>query len=574
MNKYWLRLGQTDAISRVTLIVVVLLQTSGGLLTSIVDTTGRVPEFVLIRVAALSSIFLVLGVGKLILRSSLSPRIKPIVTVLVFICASMLNVFVDDSLLVATGLIPESRFFTRLAISIYGLPVAMIATGLVVSQLREFAATNLRLAKIEQSLMASREDAEKLLASRKVELMHRIEKEITEGVSAINSQNTELSSQQMKTLLDDVVRPMSYQLDREIPSISVDVAEVIDPKVKWRSVFLSTINDANPFHPIATVAWPTVTITTFIVAAFGPIGLLSGALFFAIFFFTTWLAQKLWNQIPHGISSTIKAIIITSLFAFNGLAASIAVIIPSNGLLLANGKIVAWIIFMVIIAWSIALVFTANRLLKSATQKLEATNIELKREVISLNNSLRQLQRGMSKVLHGPIQQAISASIYRLQTSTKDIDAPKLFEDIQKRISSSLELLRENNLHSRDLKLSFDELIEMWKGVATVTFKASEQDLKHIQTDNEATHAVYELVSEACVNAIKHGEPTQISVTINVDVDQKYIHIVKTSDGKPLLNSSKFGLGTQLLDEMCLSWKRFQQDEHVVLEMVVPLYDM
>ena len=574
MNTYWLRLGSTDAISRVTVIVVVLLQTSGGLLTSIVDISGRVPEFVLIRITALSSIFVVLGLGKLLLRSSLNPQIKPILTILIFITASMLNVFVDDSLLVATRLIPESKFFTRLAISIYGLPVAMIVTGLVVSQLREHAAKNLKLSEIEQSLRNTRADTENTLSTRKRELIEKIELEISSNFSSTNLQNNEHTRQEMKLLLDDVVRPLSYQLDREIPSLSVEISEPIEPKVKWRSVLRSTTNGANPFHPLATVAWPTVTITSFIVALFGAIGILSGALFFVIYFSTTWVARKLWPYFPSETPTSLKAMLITFFYALSGWAASLAVIIPSNGLLLANGKIVPWIIFMVIIAWSVALAFTANRLLIIATQDLEYNNEELKREVINLNFSLRQLQRGISRILHGPVQQAISSSIYRLENSGEKFSDPDVLWEIQKRISSSLELLNASNIHHRDLQSSFKELEEMWEGVSTITFEIQDLDLEIIQLNVNATHAVYELVSEACVNAIKHGEPTQISFTIRVDTVQKHIHIVKRSDGKPLLDSSKSGLGTQLLEEMCLRWNRYQKDEYVVLEMVVPLNDM
>lgn len=574
MNKYWLRLGRSGAISRVTLIVVVLVQTSGSFITSLVDYTGRVPEFLLIRAAAFSAMFLVLGIGKLLLKSRIKFEIKPFIAVAIFILASVSAVFVDDTLLQLTHFTTESRFFNRLGLSIVGLPLAMIVTAMIVTGLREYTGKNQALIEAAQLLLTTRSEAEEKIAARKAELIERIENELSDGLSAMGPQNTLMPQQELKSLLDDVVRPLSYQLDREITVEDVVVTELPAAKIKWRSVFSTTINEGNPFHPFATAAWPTLTSTSFILANFGPIGFLTGALFFTIHSSLTWIARKLWPKISPSLGQALRAVLISLIFALIAGAAAEALSIPAGGQLLSSGKMIFWITFMEIVAWTVALLFTANRLLADASRDLLATNEELKREVISLNTSLRQLQRGISRVLHGPVQQAIASSIFKLQSSPESRIDPRIIEEVQQRVAASLSQLKEAELAPRDLKSSFSEIEELWDGVASISIAITEHDLKIIQAHVGATHALYELVSEACVNAIKHGEPTQISFSINVDIEQRHIHIVKTSDGKPLLDSSKSGLGTQLLDEMCLSWKRYQKDDLVVLEMFVPLYDI
>lgn len=573
MNKYWLRLGRSDAISRVTLIVVVLVQTSGSFITSLVDYTGRVPEFLMVRAAAFSAMFLVLGLGKLVLKSSLKFEIKPFIAVAFFILASVSAVYVDDSLLQVLHFTTESRFFKRLGLSIVGLPLAMIVTAMIVSGLREYTAKNQALVETAELLLSTRTETEERLATRKEDLIERIEKEISEGISTFDPQSSLVSQQELKALLDDVVRPLSYQLDSDISSEEISIQDLPKPKVKWRSVFRSTINEENPFHPFATTAWPTLTSTSFVLANFGPIGFVTGLLFFSICSSLTWVARKLWPKISPSLSPTVRSVLIIAIFAIIAFAGAEALSIPMNGALLANGKIYFWIIFMEVVAWTVALLFTANRLLAQASIELLAINDELKREVLSLNSSLRQLQRGISRVLHGPVQQAIAASIFRLQSTPEGLTDPQVIRDIQQRISDALGQLKDAEVSSRDLVKSFDEIVELWSGVTDISLSISNKDLSLIQASPQTTATVYELVSEACVNAIKHSEPSYINISINADRDSQQILIQKTCDGKPLSDSRNSGLGTQLLDEMCLSWKRYQQGDEVALEMNIPLYD-
>ena len=573
MKTYWLKLGRSDAISRVTLIVVVLVQTSGSFITSLVDYTGRVPEFLMVRAAAFSAMFLVLGLGKLVLKSSLKLEIKPFIAVAIFILASVSAVFVDDSLLQLLHFSTESRFFKRLGLSIVGLPLAMIVTSMIVSSLREYTAKNQALVETAELLLTTRAETEERLTTRKTDLIERIEKEISEGISTFDPQSSLVPQQELKALLDDVVRPLSYQLDSDISSEEISIKDLPKPKVKWRSVFGSTINEGNPFHPLATTAWPTLTSTSFVLANFGPIGFITGLLFFSICSSLTWVARKLWPEISSGLTPTAKTVLIIAIFAIIAFAGAEALSIPMNGKLLANGKIFFWIIFMEVVAWTVALLFTANRLLAEATTELLKINDELKREVLSLNSSLRQLQRGISRVLHGPVQQAIAASIYRLQSAPEGLNDPHAMRDVQQRISEALAQLKDAELSSRDLVKSFDEIVELWSGVSDISLNISDEDLSLIQASTQTTATVYELVSEACVNAIKHSEPSYINISITAERDSQRIFILKTCDGKPLSESRNSGLGTQLLDEMCLSWKRYQQGAEVVLEMVVPLYD-
>lgn len=573
MRTYWNRLGRSDAISLVTLIVVVLVQTSGSFITSLVDYTGRVPEFLLVRTAASSAMFMVLGLGKLVISRPLKPELKPFVTVITFFLASLTAVLVDDTLLQVTQFTSESRFFNRLGLSIVGLPTAMIVTAFIVTGLREYTAENQKLIETAKLLLNTRNEAKNRIATRKAELFKRINREITLSIEGINYENSDVTQQEMKSLLDDVVRPLSFELERDRKLEEVNIVDIPRPKINWPTVLASSINHGNPFHPIAAAAWPTLTSTAFLIANFGPIGFVVGLVFFVIYSSCTFFARKLWGVLSLRVPSAIRAILIFLLFALISWAGSFALILPASGTLVTGGKIYFWIIFTEVVAWTVALLFTANQLLSSTKAALTDTNEDLKREIISLNASLRQLQRGISRVLHGPVQQAITSSIYRLQSSANIASNKKVIDEVRQRIRDSLVQLQEPSNTFRDLGKSLADLAELWSGIAAITVDVDAEDMQIIQNDPQATYAVWELISEASVNAIKHSEPSHIAFTIKVKEAKRQIVIHKTSDGKPISKSSKPGLGTQLLDEMCLYWKREQKGNLLVLEMIIPLYE-
>lgn len=551
----------------------VLVQTSGSFITSLVDYTGRVPEFLMVRAAAFGSMFLVLGIGKLIISSPLKRELKPFATVLTFALSSVTSVFVDDTLLQVMHFTSESRFFNRLGLSIVGLPIAMIVTALIVTSLHEYSAKNQKLSETANLLLSTRSEAEQRIANRKAELFERIQQEITMSIESLNSEDSKISQNEMKSLLDDVVRPLSFELDRGRSFEETNIENLPEPKIKWRSVFSSSVTNGNPFHPIAAAAWPTLTSTSFVAANFGPIGFLSGILFFAIYASCTWFARKLWNLFISRLQVAFRVALITLFFGLSGWAASFALMIPDNGALLAGAKIYFMIIFTELVAWTVALLFTANQLLNTTTEVLTTTNDDLKREVLSLNSALRKLHRGISRVLHGPVQQAITASIFRLQSSPDASSNKEVIQEVRQRIKDSLSQLNDESRNPRDLSESFEELKELWSGVATITINVNAQDMRIIQSNPQTTDTVWELVNEATVNAIKHSEPTKIDFTIQVQQNKKQITIHKTSDGKPLTETNRSGLGTQMLNELCLEWKRSQQGDLVALDMVIPIYE-
>jgi two-component sensor histidine kinase len=228
-----------------------------------------------------------------------------------------------------------------------------------------------------------------------------------------------------------------------------------------------------------------------------------------------------------------------------------------------------------LISWTVTLVVAALRLLSETNAELTQTAEDLKREVIAINNSYRQLHKGISRLLHGPVQEAITSSMLRLQAQAESVDtaldASAYAEVIRARVTAALELLNAPAFPTTDLGKMFADLEELWSGVVNVTYSLSDKDLTVIGSDRSAAYAVAELVREACSNATRHGNARRIDISVKVLPKERAIHLVVDNDGAPLALPSKPGIGSQLFEEQTLSWSRKQVGRKVRVTARLPL---
>jgi two-component sensor histidine kinase len=64
-----------------------------------------------------------------------------------------------------------------------------------------------------------------------------------------------------------------------------------------------------------------------------------------------------------------------------------------------------------------------------------------------------------------------------------------------------------------------------------------------------------ELLSELTFNAIKHGGANKVSFSISQTSDNT-VELTCTDNGERTSDSGRVGLGTKLLDECALQWRR------------------
>lgn len=562
-------LGLPQALGWANVIVAFSIQISGSAIASLIDYSQRPVEFFTIRVVALCVFALVIWLGRLALNRFGKTRPLPLVTIVTLASALIVSTFVFDSLLVSTGFTDKHVLIERLISSAPGIAVSQILTSLLVTYAVDYSQKNALLAQAEEELLTTRTEATNRISQRKIELISSIRKEISEQLEGLRAGAKDNLSR-MQALIDDVVRPISYSLVYEVEA-EPDVVQKLETKqVDWKSVLRSSLF-RNPFHWIATPSLIGAISASFLIASFQLRGLIA---FIAIAFVSagsTFLGHKIWGKLPESAGVFFRAILFT---AYNLVLAWLCLLLISEitgSEFIDPYRLPAWLVIFSVAAWTVSLVSEVNTMLRQTNVNLTRSISELKREVVALNSSYRQFQREISRVLHGPVQQAIHATLVRVKNNPNESFDEDLVEDLQARITQALDSLNSPNGDSESLVQVLTNLQALWQGNVEIQFYIDKPAEAALNSNPATSLSVSELVQEATSNAIRHGEASEVRIEVQVTEDQRNLEITVSNNGSPISASAKPGLGSQLFEELTLHWRRTQNDNKGCISAQLPV---
>lgn len=222
--------------------------------------------------------------------------------------------------------------------------------------------------------------------------------------------------------------------------------------------------------------------------------------------------------------------------------------------------------------WALALVITSKNMLQTTNTELLATQEELSRLVAQENAAARRIEERVSRVLHGPIQDAIALSLRRLHQLPADYVLTDLdLHELREPITKALSLLEGSQEQLDELEETLDELVALWSGDVQidVTLEAAARDA--LSASEEVQGISVEIIREAISNAIRHGNAAAIAIILSHDVPARDIVLTVTNNGMPLPSSLTPGVGTRFLQDFSHNWTRLNVDGAVVLTARVPL---
>ena len=563
------RLGRPDAISWVTGAVIVSLMIPGSYVSSLVVISGRELEFfsiVAVRLLILVGIF---ALGRLALQRFAPVKPQPLITIATFVVAIVASTAAFDALLVLTDIAPDYYLERRLRTTLVGSLVVLVVSSLIVSYAREFSRSNTELQSVIRDLDRARTEAVERFEQRKAELIARIRDSVDGGLSRLGPEGTGLDPAVMENLIDDVIRPISYSLNRDFSADAPAAYVLQKTTTQWSSVVEFAFR-TKPFRwkefsvMMAVISGPFLTINFGLQGALGAASVVGVCTVFMLVF------GALWGFIPAGVTSGSRAMIFTATHIPMGGAAGWAVSVVSGFSLLAPGRMSAFIAICLLASLTATLVSSSLRLQRETNVSLRDAVDELKRELITANTSYRQLNKGVSRVLHGPVQEAVTAAMLKLRKGHGLGDPVTAATEIRASINAALELLQAPEVAPVDLDRTFRDLQVLWDGVVDIHISLS-GDKTLIDADPRTAFAVSELVREACSNAIRHGKATRIDISVAVRKDDRVVEIRIDNDGLPLVSNATPGIGSQLFDEQSLEWSREQVGDRVSVAARLPL---
>jgi signal transduction histidine kinase len=228
-------------------------------------------------------------------------------------------------------------------------------------------------------------------------------------------------------------------------------------------------------------------------------------------------------------------------------------------------------IVLALISITISLAIATYQASVEDQRQLENIALELKWLVARTRAQMWELQRSVSKVLHGPVQSSLSAAAIRLDMVAKDpSQLPQIIEESKASISAAIEVLSEPAEISQSLRAGLEKVSNGWSGICEVNIQLTPDLERRIQADSSASRVALDIAQEAISNAVRHGGASKAHVAVECSGESE-ITLTVRNDGKPAPHKIKVGLGTNLLEECTLSWSRISDALGTTLTCRLPV---
>jgi len=219
---------------------------------------------------------------------------------------------------------------------------------------------------------------------------------------------------------------------------------------------------------------------------------------------------------------------------------------------------------LVAIGWFLLLSLTFTVAKAQSDYQIELISIlqrNLDRDSHLAGNS--RIAERYAKYLHGDIQSTLSAAQMQLKTASESDDLSLGQATIEKLASV---LRRDHHDYVIGDAISpfakFQQIIDAWEGIATISIDIEEGDLS-----DTSLLKVSQVLEELVSNSIRHGKSTEIYMSIRNVRDGKVN--ISYSDNGVQISEGKAGLGTSLLRENALDFKRDRKDNLNTIEITL-----
>jgi signal transduction histidine kinase len=213
-----------------------------------------------------------------------------------------------------------------------------------------------------------------------------------------------------------------------------------------------------------------------------------------------------------------------------------------------------------------------ERELQAAVTQAEWSTHRVQQEAWAAN-------RLLARELHGGVQSELTAAALRLEAWSRNPD-PQTLDAVLDQVRHAVD--RVNDLMSRgvepppvDVRRALDSICDVWISLARIDIDLRPEVALTLEQDQAAAVTVIEVVRECLGNAIRHGRASQVSIEVAFLAEGvaagDAVALTITDNGVGSSAAAVPGLGSQLLDQICLRWTRTSTRPGTRVEAVVTL---
>ncbi|MFM1785334.1 MAG: hypothetical protein RLZZ108_358 [Actinomycetota bacterium] len=556
MKDFWARVGGPDSVNWTSFAVTFPILLVTALIGSGVDSRHGLLPLILAATLGAIAMFAALLVAKFTILRPAAERPMPLVTVLVFLVALAIRAATFDELLILFALEDQSRFWFRFFASTSTTGVTLVLMAYMMSLAREFSRNSRLLRETNETLRATKRDIDKKIRAKREDVVGSVRAELEERLKALTGTSAKQALKKLRSTIEEVVRPVSYELARQVTDLSAPETEPVSGRVLWSRVFADSTS-LQPFKPFAFSFWAGFATLCFAPLQWGfEIGLILALVVSLVPFALLSAFANLWSRVMPIRSTIVRSVVFTVALFVTAQLSGFAITKVSEMEELGYRSLLPLGLLWIILGWGIALIPSLRSETTRVLNEQQQASRKLKDELVRLNTAYRLQQQAIARALHGPIQDALSVAAFKLSDAIKDNSAtPELIAELNEMISSTVVLLDLADSEAPVIEKSLSELAEFWDGVARIRWKLTPAAKKTLAKQPVTSATAVELIREACSNAVRHGRAKQIGVLVSLSKDSKRLEITVENDGALVKLQSNPGLGTKLLNELTLSWK-------------------
>lgn len=534
---------------------------------------GDDPGNLIVRLASVFAVQVLMFAFPFVTLRFICPRLRTASWNWVLLCSVIVGAFVRGVALgfvfTWTGVTASPEFVFRVAASISHLAVITIILWYLVSEVRGLHALRRQLIGERAQLLDLQEDAQRDLEQLGERATEGIRRSVLESLGGLQTTDSTVLLERLRITIDEVVRPLSHQLagagsawtppQPPTPTMGVDwplaIREGLDP-VRIRPIIVPVL-----------LIWIGLPIHLF---QFGPrltAGLIATLIITIPVF---WLARKAAIRLTVGRGTGAKAAGFVIAVLVGGLALGLATLLYMQGQPQPYVFVVVAPPLALLIAAPIAIAQAARDQDVALAAELQATTEDLRWTLARTRERHRQQEGALARALHGRLQAALAAAFLRLDRAVAEgADDDALRTALQTEVHQAITELDVVATQPDPIEKVVALTRSNWSGTVHLDIALDEWACDALSGDPLCARSVNDLLPELVFNSIKHGSATAITVRLDV-ADERTLRLTVIDDGSADLITSRYGLGSTLLDEASISWTRTRADGRTTTTCVLP----
>jgi len=446
----------------------------------------------------------------------------------------------------------------RVASSIANFSISALLATIAVGRIREHAQSvqklmtdQYRLAYVE---MVTKENLDEF-EEKQVE---PIKNQLLARLKLIKTQSVDQALLTIRKTIDEIVQPLSRNLEELISNWNPPEVKQTELKIDWKKAIATATRPEEVNVKLTPVILSLIGTPTMV----NNYGFVTGLTVIAQSLLTGFF---LYSLIKSVISKMFKGSLgYMLILLISGLLQGLLSLIWTYSIDSSFAILILTPVAALVSGFFISLNNSATNQALEVAKNIEKTTKDLSWGVSRIRNEQHQRSRNLGRKLHGEIQAQFASAFLIIQNNQNDpAKAQAMVIDLATGLEKDVEKLSDISTKNQKLDEMIEKLKQTWQGVAVINFEANQEVIENVDKDILCSTALLDIIPELCFNSIKHGQASEVEVSLT-HINPKTILLQVKNNGLVGDKESQKGLGTKLLDECAISWHRNREKEHII----------